>query len=640
MRPLSIQTKRSYEADNCNRENERPSTTHHRTPVSNWKYSAASAKSKLDEILRGIDQLNTEAFNADNNANTPLSPLSPLSLLRSPKILNACTSPTHFDCSSPRSFNAKKKKIKKNTVQAVQQHQPISPREELQKKPVQQQPISLREELQKKPSILPSTLSTDTSSSIYTQHEEEEDNALDDNENDIIIQQMATVELLEGADSVVENIRRTVLEINEEISDLVEDAAIKRKVDKLTEKLLEQQADKKTGHKMMGYCHDNVDGALRQEDTSAAVVELEKQRRQKEEEATATAAAEAQRKADEAAAAIHSENQGREQEEEAVLILAELERKRIEQEQEAVAAKQKAQEEAERITALNVERQSMKDLVVDIEKLIKEKKNNAYYKILGVESTASLADIKKAYRKRALKLHPDKDKHGCGTDDAFKALAHVYGVVSNEESRQKYDRENNRRRSVSLDPPTQSDPMNMPSKYNTMLSGTRVTIQSRNSSHLNGLQGCIVDFDNDTGLYTVKMDGKRSPKLTAEASKLFQNVMVCLRANMAPELVSGGVFLVILSSYYKDSQGGTYQVMYNTDDGRTKTTYLRGEQFIIPNGIIVRVTSNSYCPDSIDVYGEVVNWREDRYLSDDASYYEVQLSENDVIRVPMANVQL
>ena len=637
MRPLSIQTKRSYEADNCNRENERPSTTHHRTPVSNWKYSAASAKSKLDEILRGIDQLNTEGFNADNNANTPLSPLSPLSLLRSPKILNACTSPTHFDCSSPRSFNAKKKKIKKNTVQAVQQQQPISP----------------REELQKKPSILPSTLSTDTSSSIYTHHEEEEEEeeedntAVDDDENNFIIHQMATFELLEGADSVVENIRRTVLEINEEISDLVEDAAIKRKVDKLTEKLLEQQADKRKGHKMMGYCHDNVDGArtidttAKQEDTSAAVVELEKQRRQIEEEATAAAAAEAQRKADEAAAAIHSENQRREKEEEAVLILAELERKRIEQEQEAAAAKQKAQEEAERITALNVERQSMKDLVVDIEKLIKEKKNNAYYKILGVESTASLADIKKAYRKRALKVHPDKDKYGCGTDDAFKAVAHVYGVLSNEESRQKYDRENNRRRSVSPDPPTQSDPMNMPSQYNTMLSGTRVTIQSRNSSHLNGLQGCIVDFDNDTGLYTVNMDGKRSPpKLTAEVSKLFQNVMVCLRANMSPELVSGGVFLVILSSYYKDSQGGTYQVMYNTDDGRTKTTYLRSEQFIIPNGTVVRVASNSYCPDSIDVYGKVVNWRENSYLSNDASYYEVQLSENDVIRVPMKNVQL
>ena len=75
MRPLAVQTKRSYEADNYNRENEHPSITHHRTPVSNWKYSAASAKSKLDEILRGIDQLNTEAFNADNNATNP--PLSP-----------------------------------------------------------------------------------------------------------------------------------------------------------------------------------------------------------------------------------------------------------------------------------------------------------------------------------------------------------------------------------------------------------------------------------------------------------------------------------------------------------------------------------------------------------------------------------
>jgi hypothetical protein len=83
----------------------------------------------------------------------------------------------------------------------------------------------------------------------------------------------------------------------------------------------------------------------------------------------------------------------------------------------------------------------VKKQVARIEKFFNENKRHAFYNILGVDQTASLNDIKKAYRKLALKIHPDKDKFGCGTDNAFKAVGHAYEVLSDEESRQEYDPE-------------------------------------------------------------------------------------------------------------------------------------------------------------------------------------------------------
>ena len=83
----------------------------------------------------------------------------------------------------------------------------------------------------------------------------------------------------------------------------------------------------------------------------------------------------------------------------------------------------------------------VKKQVAHIEKLFNEKKKHAFYDILGVDQTASLSDIKKAYHKLALKVHPDKDEFGIGTDNAFKAVGHAYEVLSDEESRQEYDPE-------------------------------------------------------------------------------------------------------------------------------------------------------------------------------------------------------
>mmetsp|Transcript_25848 Transcript_25848/g.41254 ORF Transcript_25848/g.41254 Transcript_25848/m.41254 type:complete len:312 (-) Transcript_25848:72-1007(-) len=60
-----------------------------------------------------------------------------------------------------------------------------------------------------------------------------------------------------------------------------------------------------------------------------------------------------------------------------------------------------------------------------------------YYKILGVGKDAQEAELKKAYRKLALKYHPDKQK---GDDTMFKDIAEAYAVLSDPEKRKVYDR--------------------------------------------------------------------------------------------------------------------------------------------------------------------------------------------------------
>ncbi len=63
-----------------------------------------------------------------------------------------------------------------------------------------------------------------------------------------------------------------------------------------------------------------------------------------------------------------------------------------------------------------------------------------YYKILGVNRSASLEDIKKAYRKLALKYHPDKAKgNKQEAEEQFKKISEAYAVLSNPEKRKEYD---------------------------------------------------------------------------------------------------------------------------------------------------------------------------------------------------------
>lgn len=63
-----------------------------------------------------------------------------------------------------------------------------------------------------------------------------------------------------------------------------------------------------------------------------------------------------------------------------------------------------------------------------------------YYEILGVSKDASDSDIKKAYRKLALKYHPDRNPNDTSAEEKFKELGEAYEILSNEEKRAAYDR--------------------------------------------------------------------------------------------------------------------------------------------------------------------------------------------------------
>jgi len=62
-----------------------------------------------------------------------------------------------------------------------------------------------------------------------------------------------------------------------------------------------------------------------------------------------------------------------------------------------------------------------------------------YYKILGVNKKASDSEIKKAYRKLALKYHPDKTKGDKKLEKKFKEISEAYAVLSDEKKREQYD---------------------------------------------------------------------------------------------------------------------------------------------------------------------------------------------------------
>lgn len=62
-----------------------------------------------------------------------------------------------------------------------------------------------------------------------------------------------------------------------------------------------------------------------------------------------------------------------------------------------------------------------------------------YYKILGVDKNASQAEIKKAYRKLAVKYHPDKNQGNKEAETKFKEISEANEVLSNPEKRKKYD---------------------------------------------------------------------------------------------------------------------------------------------------------------------------------------------------------
>ena len=63
-----------------------------------------------------------------------------------------------------------------------------------------------------------------------------------------------------------------------------------------------------------------------------------------------------------------------------------------------------------------------------------------YYDILGVQKNSSQSDIKRAYRKIAMKYHPDKNPDNKEAEQKFKEAAEAYSVLSDDTKKAQYDR--------------------------------------------------------------------------------------------------------------------------------------------------------------------------------------------------------
>jgi molecular chaperone DnaJ len=63
-----------------------------------------------------------------------------------------------------------------------------------------------------------------------------------------------------------------------------------------------------------------------------------------------------------------------------------------------------------------------------------------YYEVLGVGKDADAAAIKKAYRRLAIKYHPDKNPDDKKAEEKFKEAAEAYEVLSDPDKKARYDR--------------------------------------------------------------------------------------------------------------------------------------------------------------------------------------------------------
>ena len=130
-------------------------------------------------------------------------------------------------------------------------------------------------------------------------------------------------------------------------------------------------------------------------------------------------------------------------------------------------------------------------------KIILEKKD--YYDILGVEKTADETQIKRAYRKLAIKFHPDKNK-AKSAEEAFKKINQAFCVLSDKNKRKNYDMFGTEEGPGISTMPEDFNPFDIFEQFFQEFGGN-----IRGNTHRNG--GTRFSFNNGNGTFTVFSSG-------------------------------------------------------------------------------------------------------------------------------------
>lgn len=275
-----------------------------------------------------------------------------------------------------------------------------------------------------------------------------------------------------------------------------------------------------------------------------------------------------------------------------------------------------------------------------VDEVLRAKKagKGSHYKVLDIPTNASHTDVKRAYHKKILKLHPDKNKADKASE-AFRTATLAYEVLKSPTKRDVYDRNNVTSDASSVPRSTATDSSSVhpftpgSSSFNTIPAGTRVARNDLEpTSHIYRQQGTVQSFNTQTGKYRVMMG---ESIVEVEPSALCQNINAELR-DISPYYNLGARSVTL---WYSEGLG-FYEAIYEWD-GAQRHTLLEFFEFIIPNGTIVRLDGLEQKTSYKGMYGKVVDWVK-RTQNDgvDTSYYDIQMSSATTIRVKMANVRL
>ena len=172
-----------------------------------------------------------------------------------------------------------------------------------------------------------------------------------------------------------------------------------------------------------------------------------------------------------------------------------------------------------------------------------------YYKILGVNRTASEDDIKKAYWKLALKFHPDKNKEP-DAEEKFKEIAEAYEVLGDKTKKNKFDHSNRRNSTPSHNYNwsfsfTPSDPFDL---FKNFFNGHDPFSEAFHDSLFASfnLHRHHSIFDRDPFFTDIPDSGSRNSRVT--------------RSNISTSITGAGGEGVTTQTSYKTGDGGTVHI--------------------------------------------------------------------------------